>query len=358
MAEKRLAFIFGAGASYAEGFPLNRELLWKITRDVGDATASAKLLRRFLSEVYNLNAESKDGFPPLEHILGILELSLDEYSPLGLKYQPVDILGIRKALVAGLIHALSRPSGPAEGFGIYKALIDRVADLGIACSNVSYITLNYDLLLDTSFEHLYPESKLDLGLDLLNYEGILTDPFNWWDKPDRPDQTIKLLKPHGSLSFNYCPYCRCVELIPFGLVYKQKIGSESPERLFEIIDSDALVCPRDRQSSVILVVPPSLSKKMDIPPIQILWAKTARILLESTHLFFIGYSLPLADLHVWHLLKQCVLINRPSKIVVVDGVSKNDLETKQRYEKIYREVEYLPIGFESFVKENRLASVV
>jgi len=157
--DRKLTFLFGAGASYAAGFPLQNQLLRKILNEIGEKAKSAKFLRRFIAQIYNLDFKSNRGsLPSIEHLLGILEYSLDEYSPLGSQYMPSDILSVRKALIAGLVHSLSGTSEEPREIGLYKTLIGQISGSDIPWLNVSFITLNYDLLLDTSFDHLFPEA--------------------------------------------------------------------------------------------------------------------------------------------------------------------------------------------------------
>jgi hypothetical protein len=79
-------------------------------------------------------------------------------------------------------------------------------------TNISVISLNYDTLLDDSFDYIYNKGGfLDYCIPLINYdspEGM--NPFDWWVNPREPlacfggkePFVIKLIKIHGSLNWN------------------------------------------------------------------------------------------------------------------------------------------------------------
>ena len=87
------------------------------------------------------------------------------------------------------------------------------------------ITLNYDTLLEDSFDFLYPDrGAIDYCINLMNYDHSSgMDAFNWWDNPregltvwgDSKPIPIKIMRIHGGLNWKYCKTCSKILLTPW-----------------------------------------------------------------------------------------------------------------------------------------------
>ena len=77
---------------------------------------------------------------------------------------------------------------------------------------------------------------------------------------------------------------------------------------------------------------------------------------NSDYLIFIGYSFPDADLHLKYIIKKAFQFQKKSRKIIViekefkDGPDLKLLDTYIRYERIFKEFYFIPIGFEKFVE--------
>lgn len=104
-------------------------------------------------------------------------------------------------------------------------------------ANTIFLTTNYDILCDNAILELYPDNKVDYGVDFVNFrEGTF----------ERPDlESIKLFKLHGSLNWLYCPTCNSLRITPYEKgVYRLMVDpSSSYCRKCETIYSPIIVPP-------------------------------------------------------------------------------------------------------------------
>jgi len=355
-----MLFIFGAGASYANGFPLQRDLLsfyFKIFKDDRNEKEVYDLLKEFFFEFYNISNPINQDFPPLEHILGVIDVCIKDeisYSP---KYNGEKLQNIYNLLIYAVLRLLTHK---AENYdkGIYKKFLKNLNNMNKELKNIHFITMNYDYSFDDAFDFLYPNVLLDYGIDLVNYGEKISHPFYWWDRPE-PEKGTYLLKLHGSLNFKYCPLCQNIELIPWGY-YIINIGHQNFESLtlIDAIKHRKAKCPIDGMESKILVVPPTVSKRLGYSPLQEIWNKARKLFLINKEIIIVGYSLPFADFHMWQLLKQAELNSGPKNILIINAPGKNSHEVSNRYKQVFSNVTYLNIGFVKFIEnlEETMAS--
>ena len=342
-----MIFIFGAGASYAEGFPLQSELLrlyfqrYKKNELEKD---SYELLSTFLSDFYNVDVPLCEDLPTLEHVLGTIELCLRDETAYSQNYDHFKFHKLRSALLDAVLCTIGQKEHRLRN-GIYRKFLTNLDSKNKNLRDCHFITLNYDHALDDAFDTLYDRVLLDFGIELINYE-VTSDPFYWWIRPEVGRGTF-LLKLHGSLTFKYCPLCQNIELIPWGL-YLEKNHDLGGISLRTALKKGTAKCPRDGTPSELLVVPPTLFKELKNPPLVEIWRRANSLLLAHKELIIIGYSLPLADLHMWRLLKRAELTKGPKKVIIIDAPGKLNKEVQLRYKQIFRESVYLPIGFELF----------
>ena len=355
-----MLFIFGAGASYANGFPLQRDLLsfyFKIFKDDRNEKEVYDLLKEFFSEFYNISNPINQDFPPLEHILGVIDVCIKDeigYSP---KYNREKLQDIYNLLIYVVLRLLTYKAKNYDK-GIYKKFLKNLNNINKELKNIHFITMNYDYSFDDAFDFLYPKVLVDYGIELVNYGEKLSHPFYWWERPE-PEKGTYLLKLHGSLNFKYCPLCQNIELIPWGY-YIINIGHQNFESLtlIDAIKHRKAKCPIDGMESKILVVPPTVSKRLGYSPLQQIWNKARKLFLANEVIIIVGYSLPFADFHMWQLLKQAELNSGPKKILIINAPGKNSHEVSNRYKQVFSNVTYLNIGFVKFIEnlEETMAS--
>jgi hypothetical protein len=189
-------------------------------------------------------------------------------------------------------------------------------------------------LLDNALIRLGEEGRndyvdLDYGIEFRN-EG--TD----WRCPR--SVRVYLLKLHGSLNWLFCPTCNTIKITP-----KEK----GVMRIF----THSEVCENDSSMQKALIIPPTWQKVYDNPHLVSIWLRAEKILRDAERIFFIGYSMPEADVHIKYLLKKSLFRRRGRhpEIVVIDQVGHTeDSPEYTRYRRLFGDIQYYPIGFENF----------
>ena len=170
--ERDTLFVFGAGASIAEGAPLQRDILKLIFESKDEhinSSDAASKVRLFINENFDIS----DGeYPTLESIFGYLEYFISKREGLGKEYTTLRITEIKESLIQLVHYVISKPAGNRNG--TYRKFWEIVSETN---RNVSVVTMNYDTLLDESFDFLYPDKAyIDYCIELMNYCLLYTSP--------------------------------------------------------------------------------------------------------------------------------------------------------------------------------------
>lgn len=350
-------FVFGAGASIAEGVPLQRDLLDHIydsSDDELNSSDAASIVNQFLQENFDL---SENIYPSLESVFGYLDYFLSKKEGLGKDYSTTRIFEIREALIQLIHYVISTPKSRRQG--VYRRFWEKISEKN---RNISIITMNYDTLLDEAFDFLYPDrSFIDYCLELMNYHNYPDiDAFNWWVNPREPitvweggDPTpIKIIKIHGSLNWKYCNCCGQVLLTPWdtkidlstmsfkGYIYP---SCENPET----IEFD-LVCPLDGNKFETFIAPPSHIKDLSHPAISKLLSEAALEIRKTKKIVFVGYSFPEGDVHIKALLRKNMKSN--TELHVVDPFLDSSIESNYRC--LSSNITFYKQTFEDFIESN------
>lgn len=177
--ERDVLFVFGAGASISDGGPLQRDLLPEILKENYGDSKSAKLVQQFICENFDTDNENS---PSLESVFGYLDYFISQKESLKGGYSTIQLIGIKEALIRLIHHRISESKTRKGVYRSFLECLDRVN------KNVSIITMNYDTLLDESFDFLYPSRALiDYCINFMNYEDYdKIDASNWWINPREP----------------------------------------------------------------------------------------------------------------------------------------------------------------------------
>lgn len=345
-------FVFGGGASRADGLPSQAEILpafYELDCDSQGQRETREILTTFLRDFYEVEDPIEQPLPTLEHILGVLEMParLDVCYP-----QPFSASALRQVRSAVLRATLltleerQRQSGSA----VHDEFVRNLQQLRPRLEGIHFISLNYDTVLDHALSGLWPEVALDYGLDFTNFYFSSARAVKWM-RPD-PGEGCGLLKVHGSLNFKFCPLCQSVELIsPDGAVGRNGAGDDEDVPVRGVSDEHA-VCPRDGTPTELLMAPPSLFKEFTNPVMLELWRSARRHLLEAKRIVIVGYSLPLADLHIWQMLKNALVAGRVEQLIVIGSPSsEGDDSAPTAYRQLTRDVRYHAVGFEAFARD-------
>ena len=336
-------FIFGAGASYGDGVPLQADILPSIIKDEDPQlkhSETAKRLRRFLTENFAHGEQN----PSLEEVFGFIDFFINNNLSLSSHWGIKELIEIKGDLSKTIHYIISKRTRSSDTFKEFWKKIKSVdPEIGV-------ITTNYDTLIDEAFDSIYPECLIDYCLDFVNYRhpnaGI---PFDWWIDPKKPTEhfeyskitRVKLLKIHGSLNWKYCSCCGQIALTPWQHQINLKRDS------FEsFIDTQITECPFDGAKLTSLLQLPTHLKSNNNFIFSKLYDEASYLVGNAKQLVFIGYSFPEADVHIRALVRRC--FSEDGKIIVINKSRAKDL--KHRYEGLARNVDYYEYTFERFVK--------
>jgi len=341
----------GAGASASEGAPLQGDLFKEYFLSYQKKTGSSvyhemdRELATFFDSFYGIDVDydklENCSFPTFEEVIGILELALsrgESFKDYGLGYNSPRIQQIREHLI--LLIALILDEKLKGENKYHSKLVNRLSQ-NVDIIKTCFISLNYDILIDNALLNLYPDYDLDYGVNFTNF-----DRSDVWIKPKR-NQSVFLLKLHGSLNWLYCPTCISLTLTP------------KDKKIIKLKwQPQECVCPNCHSLSIPIVIPPTFFKVMSNFYLQEIWRQSEIALKQSKRIFFCGYSFPDADIHVKYLLKR-VEVNRDStpKVFIINqhhGKSADQANSERlRYERFFRNrqlVHYTNLSFEDFSK--------
>lgn len=344
MSEISQVLILGAGASASDGAPVQGMLIEKFCNmhkflPSHRLNATEKLINNYFKAFWGFGFRDRNIgiYPTFEECLSVLDLAFARNE--GYKgFSKDKISDCRRALIYLIADLLDKKL--KKPFGYCKKLIDKLIEAG-EIKYTSFISLNYDIILDNVLADIYDSFHLDYGIDFIN--------FQWegdWHKPSMR-KSILLLKIHGSLNWVYCPTCDQIELEP-----KTKEGAiKACTGEKKCRDCNSLMEP--------VIIPPTFYKDMKNPFIQQIFNKTFKILRKTDRIIFCGYSFPDADMHLKYLIKKAELYKGKSFEVYIinnhDGKEEsNKKDEKSRYERFFREkekVHYTNLSFAEFCEK-------
>jgi len=351
----KIAIFLGAGASAAEGAPIQSTLFkdyFKLVKNRGGhySPEHERELATFFQlmfdiDVDNVNLDSAV-FPTFEEALGILDLAdlkneaFKDFPNINFASNSGRIKFLRLYLVflmADIINDSLRKSKD-----IHRKLINILDGLN-QIDNTVFVTTNYDILCDNALLDLYPGKKVDYGVDFVNYkEGSFV----------RPDlDSIKFFKLHGSLNWLYCPTCNNLRITP----YEKGVYNL-------MVDPSKSFCKTCETVYSPIIVPPTFYKDLSKVFLNQVWNKTENELLDVEHLIFCGYSFPDADIHIKYLIKR-IQKNRRNpyklKFTVINNHPGKKADVKAEEENRYirflgRQIDYTDYSFEDFANDPTL----
>lgn len=345
-----MLFVFGAGASIADGAPSQKDILPQILKESCNISEPAKLVKEFIENNFDLI-----DCPSLESVFGYLDYFISRKESLGGEFTTTKLIIIRESLIRLIHHVISKSNNSVNSKGTYRKFWEAIDKTN---KNISIITTNYDPLLDESFDFLYPcKALIDYCISFMNYEQYdKIDTFNWWTNPripvpiwdDKIPVPIKIIKVHGSLNWKYCNCCNQVLLTSWDtevdldtLEFKRRIYGEKSE---DIITESR--CPNDNTLFDTFIVPPSHIKELNHPVISRLLDEAAVEIRKAKKIVFIGYSFPEADVHIKALFRKNLTEN--IELEVVDPCLNDKI--KSSYRSINKNAVFVNDTFENYIK--------
>jgi len=285
-------FVLGSGFSAIAGAPLSREVIPEIFKHSSGSPALPEL-KSFLDDFLFRGHKEWVVDTGLEEILSRLDL-IKHYKPYpGIDYCQVSLH--EELLLGEFIKCLSPWNIKAE-HPAYAIFVDIIKD------DDTIISFNYDLVAETILSALGR-----------NFSHCLMVP---------RQSGINLLKLHGSINHYYCPVCGqifefpptvTVHPIP-GRQYKQGGSCQKMPECTNCIIGGIPVLLRH------FIIAPTLFKSYSLPQLRNLWFRALTALAEADMIFFIGYSLPEADILSYQLFDFARrLSNKKQGVYLING---------------------------------------
>lgn len=319
---KKTVIFLGAGASKSDGAPLQRELFQSYFESCGkihELQGSEERYREITDIVndyfekffdFRFGEENSDKrLPRFEEVLGILDLAInrkEEY-----KESAHDLLTYREGLIFSMAQAIHYELDYKHADAKRKNHNQMVAKLAgeIQEGNVSFLSTNYDLLIDNALlEHgILPDYGFTLGAAGKN-----------------------LIKIHGSLNWKYCPICKNIERFD-----EQRFHYEA------YLETEHFRCTHCNSRAEYVIVPPTYYKDMSNIYLSNIWYNAELLLTGAEHIVFCGYSLPNADMHIKYMLKRAEINrqdNKPLTVTIINAPDGDEANPKEgmRFQRFFR----------------------
>jgi len=306
----RTVYIFGAGASAAEGAPVVHNFLrsafryFKIESCEADLEIVWEFLEYFYGKRVKINSvEDLDRYPAIDEIFNLVDWYLLNNQAFSVRFTRPRLYHLKKALVKLISMTLDK-SLPSYN-GIHQSFVNRVLNNDEELP--AFISLNYDLVLDRAIRAAGREPEYGF--------------YGSHGKHPELKAGIPLYKLHGSLNWSFCPLCGEISQ------HEDKVA----HLLFKENNSvTCLNCGSDNAQAVIIA--PTLYKSHKINRLQNIWESSAGAVNCSDCLAFIGYSLDASETSIIALVKRA--LNAPEKKRKIIVVNPNE-EACMRYRQFF-----------------------
>jgi hypothetical protein len=298
-------YVFGAGASAAEGAPATSDFFaqaWSLLGPRFDPRV--RRIWRFLTDVFGVEVTGPEAFaciPAVDEVISLVDWSLFAGQGLGGRYDLPRLYQVRQDLEYCLCAALDAAMGagpPADG---PHARFARAVAASVR--PVALISLNYDTLLDTALAAAGLQPDYGLG--------------------DQAASGLLLAKLHGSLNWAHCPACG--EIVVTARPVAHRLPVEA-----------VVACGRCGNRRLRgLIISPTWRKHYGGARLLQVWDRALRAIQAAQRLTFVGYSLSPADVPLYHLIRRGMLA-RPGKpwpeIVVINHLPDGDAAARAAHQ--------------------------
>jgi hypothetical protein len=246
----------------------------------------------------NFSLTLEDYFSLLQGLLDGRESFLLGKGP---KYSATWLRQARSRLMNALSAVLEESAdvSRAKGYAVVNqcSYHDRIVDALHAPDTI--ISFNYDCVIDHALrKNVRGAWSARFGYGFRNAGRVEPDSAAIWsgpNPPERQNETIRLLKLHGSLNWRPLPE---TNEDPIG--FRQKLYKQNGQKNFHII-------------------PPEYVKTLDQENLRSLWTKAASALKSAQSLALVGFSFPRTDQLVDSMFRISLAENTSlSKIIIVN----------------------------------------
>ncbi|HSZ35255.1 MAG TPA: SIR2 family protein [Puia sp.] len=356
---KSIVYFLGAGCSYNFGYPLTRGImpmiidklerhdLFQLYEDRKTAL-ERRLEKELLGLLYLLypglknilhkNSQDAESIPTIIDILSITEHFCFYNTPPHPKIAGNRLLHFRELLnraIVELILDIDRKAMSKTEENLFYKLIAPVNQRNIP-DKITFITTNYDLLIDWEFSRQLSQNKIDLGI---NYRDVSSSKIIFRNSEPR----FHYYKLHGSLNWLRCDLCE---------QYYVNTNGSIASLAFEpgLSDYNTCVCNSSLHLKSVLVTP-SIVRDIRDPNLLQIWKAALEAMRTADKIIFIGYSLPAEDLAIKSIVMRALngrdKKNRPEIHVVQHGT-----DSKGNYENIFgKNIYFEPDGLAAYLDE-------
>ncbi len=293
----KAVYIFGAGASAAEGAPVVRNFLHTAYRYFKEENhdADIEIMWEYLEYFYGARKKINTGadldtYPGIDEIFNIIDWCLLHNQAFSIRFPRIRLHDVKTALVKLISMTLDKSLPLSDS--MHRLFVSKT--LGKNDQFPTFVSLNYDIVLDKAIR------ATGYGLEY-GFYGNHSDHLEQGGK-------IPLYKLHGSLNWSFCPLCGEIS------EHEEKIA----HLLFKESDSiDCLNCGSGNSQAIIIA--PTLYKSYNISRLHNVWDSASRAISACDRLIIIGYSLAPADTSIIATLKRALNApDRKREIVVVN----------------------------------------
>jgi hypothetical protein len=344
------AVFTGAGASYAIGYPLTRELLPRVREGLrGEslfqgltphAKQNRKELRRYLTGLLpGFNKATDEGLPLITDVFSLVEYAMaaGDALPIGSTDDLKRCRDLLKyAITAILLEDFHEPWDTDKPLHkrqkrLLRAFAEWIGKQGGECG---LITTNYDIGIEFEMYDKIGRTTVDDSIDIgFDWRHVGTGVIR--KRPTKPCTSV--FKLHGSLDQLRCPAC--------GYVYFNPWSTTAHQPFRETLDA-ANSCHCYNNSKLELhIVSPSFVRDIRDGSLLSVWRSALEWMRTADDWIIVGYSLPPEDLAIRSLLVRAYSTASPKpKITVVQW----DYTERDRYRMLFPKCEYRTGGLEAF----------
>ena len=322
--ERPLVIFLGAGASKTFGYPLTRELMFRIfqglqsgsvlseqVRSNGKPIAVGGELFRFLAKLLPGDRNTEASMPMVTAVLSLLDFALSTGQVLLPGTTLVETRRMRRLLERAILEVIpdrairdSQPPPQEDYFEDARGLLARIMSRRPA-GKVAFVTTNYDMMSDWLALELADISGESQNWHIQSVAEQIDFGFRWvhptnpreihFARPKQPKVT--LLKLHGSTNWLRCPLCENIYINPNGPIGQLvEDDNKSPQEYNSCHCSATRLEPQ--------IVSPSFVREMREPNLVATWKCAMEFLRESDHWLMVGYSFPDEDVGIRALLTR------------------------------------------------------
>lgn len=384
MKRRNIVYVIGAGASKDFGLPLGNEIydyayrISALNKEpiLGELGAVIDEVEKSLRLVFvNLPAD-KMSFPPFEEVLTFIwdtkrtETFNDETNELESLFDThrgaEEVLSHYIRMLVLTIAGSMFYYLPNRKLELYR---EYIKSLDFKNNDVSFISLNYDLILDNLLKDCAAEGIIKdytYAAPQLADASIRIAYHNQNRKVIR-DKGIFLLKPHGSINLVYCDHHKQA---PYGEGYFCITDD------LKIVNGDGMPCPSCGHMTKRLIIPPLYNKRDFVDDTKpksegLIWRSTPenyrryvdgrikKVLTKADEIIVIGYSMPAYDYDFKSLLITSLMSNKKRENVHLKIITKGN---KSQLEALKAQYRYLvgsvtiegEKGFYNYLKTRKL----